>query len=93
MFTEEHFQRIDNFLGRRVNKVNTNVIIEMQDKLNPEQWVDYVNELEYLMREEIDEYMPLLKSATLEQGRGILFLKAEVKHKLQAMLIALDMWF
>lgn len=93
MFTEEHFKRLDEIFGVRVERAGSDLIHELQNRLNPEQWVVYINELELLMRDDIEEHMTSLKNASLERGRIILFLKAEPKHRLEALMIAMEIWF
>ena len=93
MFTEEHFKKLDEMFGSKILKLRLDHMAILENKLTKEQWVVFINELEYIMRENIEEHMPILKSMTLEQGKAYLFLKSETKHRLQAFLIAIDFWF
>ena len=73
--------------------LSNNFIEFVQKKLDGEQWNAYINELDAIMFNEIDDHLPSLKYANIGVGKCILLMKSSASQKAQALVNALDFWF
>lgn len=79
--------------NRTLPILDHNLIDEVQDHLSGEQWDTYINELEMIMRNDVDSHLPSLKYAGLVNGKCVLMLKASADQKSDALINVLDFMF
>lgn len=78
--------------SRHLPLLDHNFIDEVQAYLSAEEWDSYINELEMIMRNNLDPHLPSLRVTGLINGKCVLMLKSSADQKGDALVSALDLY-